>query len=138
MESAAIRDGMAVFSADGKKLGKIIRHDNDTLVVEKGLFFKKDYVVGYDDIARAEGNTLWLRLDEQLLEGEREEEQEFRRASVAPSKPSGQSASASAEASADEARSAAEPETIVVVVEEEVIEVGASPFDRDKDPNTRH
>ena len=41
--------GMAVYSQDGEKLGKVVDVDDDGLFVEKGLFFPKEYGFGYDD-----------------------------------------------------------------------------------------
>jgi hypothetical protein len=80
----AVREGMTAYSADGKKLGKVIRRFSDTLVIEKGLFFRKDYVVGPEDVVRVEGDEIALRLTQEQLEhaevadqqADREEEDE--------------------------------------------------------------
>jgi hypothetical protein len=61
MESGALREGMTVYSKDGKKLGKIVELDDDTLVVEKGLFFRKDHVADVADVDRVHEGEVWLR-----------------------------------------------------------------------------
>jgi hypothetical protein len=61
MESGALREGMTVYSKDGKKLGKIVELDDDTLVVEKGLFFRKDHVADVGDVERVHEGEVWLR-----------------------------------------------------------------------------
>ena len=47
---ADIREGMTVYSADGEKLGKIIQRRGDTIVIEKGFFFPKEYVCSMADV----------------------------------------------------------------------------------------
>jgi uncharacterized protein (TIGR02271 family) len=46
-----LREGMHVTATNGKRLGKVIRCDADTFVVEKGMFFPKDYELRYDRIS---------------------------------------------------------------------------------------
>lgn len=53
--------GQSVRSADGHKLGTIARREGDTLVIEKGVFFKKEYLVRDDQIAEVRGDEIWLR-----------------------------------------------------------------------------
>jgi hypothetical protein len=72
MNRAAIREGMIVFSADGRALGRIVERDDTTLVIERGLFFKEDYVVDLADVARVEGDEVHLRLGDDEIEGDRE------------------------------------------------------------------
>lgn len=55
-----IREGMTIFSADGEKLGKVVRCDADSFIIEKGLFFHKDYLALYEDVTD-------LRTDEATL-----------------------------------------------------------------------
>jgi uncharacterized protein (TIGR02271 family) len=57
-----IREGMAVYSSDGEKLGKVLTCDNSTFIIEKGFFFPKDYVARYGDIARVDGEDVHLSL----------------------------------------------------------------------------
>jgi uncharacterized protein (TIGR02271 family) len=45
-----VKTGMLVTSSQGERLGKVIRCDPDTFVVEKGMFFPKDYELRYDHI----------------------------------------------------------------------------------------
>lgn len=42
--------GTAVRSQDGERLGKVAALDEDSFVVEKGIFFPKDFLFRYDDI----------------------------------------------------------------------------------------
>jgi uncharacterized protein (TIGR02271 family) len=46
-----LTQGMEVFDAAGDKVGKIINVTEETIVVEKGFFFPKDYVIPYALIA---------------------------------------------------------------------------------------
>lgn len=149
MDVAAIRDGMTAYSADGKKLGKIVKHDDDTAVVEKGLFFKKDYVVDLEDVGRIIGDDVWLRVNHDVVEDEERDDRRRR----APAAASGTTASAVAAAGGDDGTTstASDAELIddadVMVIEEEVVVVAApagstdagisSPGSPDRDPNTR-
>jgi hypothetical protein len=67
-----VREGMTAYSADGKKLGKVIRSFGDTLLIEKGLLFRKDYVVGPEDVDRVEGDKITLRLTREMAAGDDE------------------------------------------------------------------
>ena len=68
MDAEAIRDGMTVYSADGEKLGKVISRSGDTLLIEKGLFFRKDYLARLDDVERIEDDQIWLRRTREEIE----------------------------------------------------------------------
>lgn len=58
-----VREGMFVRTADGEKLGTVIRRGGDTFVVEKGLFLPRDFVLRYEDIADVRGGEVHLRLE---------------------------------------------------------------------------
>ena len=45
-----VRAGMTVTSTKGERLGNVVRVGSDTFVVEKGVFFPKDYELRYDHI----------------------------------------------------------------------------------------
>jgi uncharacterized protein (TIGR02271 family) len=45
---ASIHEGMKVHSRDGDDLGKIVQCTDESFVIEKGLFFPKDYTTRYD------------------------------------------------------------------------------------------
>jgi len=72
MMKEQLREGMVVHSADGERLGKIVRCGPDGFVIEKGFVFKKDYVARYDDVAELseDGLILSRTKDELTLEGE--------------------------------------------------------------------
>lgn len=59
-QGRGLREGMAVYSSDGEKLGKIVALGEDTFLIEKGLFFKEDHVARFDQIAgtRDDGSLL--------------------------------------------------------------------------------
>lgn len=46
----AVAEGTVVRCRDGEKLGKISAMDEDSFVVQKGLFFPKDFIFRYEDI----------------------------------------------------------------------------------------
>ena len=61
-DRSLIREGMAVFSSDGEKLGKVLSCEASTFTIEKGFFFPKDYVARYDDIADVTGDDIRLAM----------------------------------------------------------------------------
>jgi hypothetical protein len=63
-----IREGMNVLSADGERLGKIIRIEGDSLLIEKGLFFHKDYSCSVNNIREVRGDDVILSLSKIQLE----------------------------------------------------------------------
>jgi uncharacterized protein (TIGR02271 family) len=50
-ERSQIREGMTVRSIDGEKLGKVFAVQDGEFLIEKGLFFPKDYVCRYSEIS---------------------------------------------------------------------------------------
>jgi uncharacterized protein (TIGR02271 family) len=60
METRGIAEGMTVRAADGKKLGKVIECAEESFVVEKGLFFPKDYSIRYDQVAEVREDEVYL------------------------------------------------------------------------------
>jgi uncharacterized protein (TIGR02271 family) len=62
MDRSQIREGMAVYSSDGEKLGKVLTCDQSTFVIEKGFFFPKDYIARYDHVADVRGDDVHLSL----------------------------------------------------------------------------
>ena len=60
----SVREGMFVTSTKGERIGKVIRRDVDTFVVEKGTLFPKDYELRYDHIAGLSGGEISYSLDE--------------------------------------------------------------------------
>lgn len=45
-----VRTGMDAYTVDGEKLGEVRRLDEDSITIEKGWFFPKDFTVRYDDV----------------------------------------------------------------------------------------
>jgi hypothetical protein len=62
-----VRVGMSVFSADGEKLGNVVRRDADSFIIEKGLFFPKDYLCRYADVASVAGDDVRLSVNREEL-----------------------------------------------------------------------
>jgi uncharacterized protein (TIGR02271 family) len=62
IQRANIREGMVVRSGDGEKLGKVVHCGPDLFIIEKGLFFPKDYECRYDDVTEVRGDEIFLRL----------------------------------------------------------------------------
>ena len=65
-DKTSVRDGMFVMGTQGERIGKVIRCDTDTFVVEKGLFFPKDYELRYDHITDISGGTVRYALTDFL------------------------------------------------------------------------
>lgn len=59
---SAITEGMPVYSQDSEKLGKITMLSDDYFVIEKGLFFPKDFTLRYDDIQDLRDGSLYVNL----------------------------------------------------------------------------
>jgi uncharacterized protein (TIGR02271 family) len=62
----SVRNGMFVMGTQGERIGKVIRCDDDTFVVEKGVFFPKDYELRYDHITDISGGTIRYALTDFL------------------------------------------------------------------------
>lgn len=65
-DSTSVRNGMFVMGTQGERIGKVIRCDNETFVVEKGVFFPKDYELRYDHITDVSGGTIRYALTDYL------------------------------------------------------------------------
>ena len=65
-DKTSVRNGMFVMGTQGERIGKIIRCDSDTFVVEKGVFFPKDYELRYDHITDVSGGTVRYALTDFL------------------------------------------------------------------------
>ncbi len=72
VDRSTIRRGMAVYSADGEKLGKVASCDATSFTIEKGFFFPKDYLANYDQVAGVTGDDIRLATTKDSFEtGER-------------------------------------------------------------------
>jgi uncharacterized protein (TIGR02271 family) len=65
-ENDSVRNGMFVMGTQGERIGKVIRCDDETFVVEKGVFFPKDYELRYDHITDISGGTIRYALTDFL------------------------------------------------------------------------
>jgi len=65
-EKDSVRNGMFVMGTQGERIGKVIRCDEETFVVEKGVFFPKDYELRYDHITDISGGTIRYALTDFL------------------------------------------------------------------------
>ena len=63
-----VRVGMDVKSKDGHRLGKVIGLAADAFVVEKGVFYAKDYRVPFRSVETIEGEDIRLSLDREQLQ----------------------------------------------------------------------
>jgi hypothetical protein len=71
-----LRIGTVVRSADGEKLGKIHSIGITRFEVEKGIFFKEDFLAGYEDIQEIRNGEVILRHDTENLRNRAELEGE--------------------------------------------------------------
>jgi uncharacterized protein (TIGR02271 family) len=67
VEGEQIREGMTAWSADDEKLGKVIQCGETSFVIEKGLFFPKDYTFAYDEILDTRDDGVRLRISKAEL-----------------------------------------------------------------------
>jgi uncharacterized protein (TIGR02271 family) len=77
----SVRNGMFVMGTQGERIGKVIRCNDETFVVEKGVFFPKDYELRYDHITDVTGGTIRYALTD-FLRGRAPEEAKPAAASV--------------------------------------------------------
>jgi uncharacterized protein (TIGR02271 family) len=56
-----VREGMAVLSAEGARLGRVVSRGQDTFVIEKGVLLPRDFIARYDDISEVRGDEVLLR-----------------------------------------------------------------------------
>jgi uncharacterized protein (TIGR02271 family) len=103
----SVRNGMFVMGTQGERIGKVIRCDADTFVVEKGIFFPKDYELRYDHITDVAGGTVRYALTD-FLRGRNLEEAAVPSASAA-AEPATSTASASQTGAAAGLAAAAAP-----------------------------
>ncbi|WP_375770849.1 hypothetical protein NR798_08110 [Archangium gephyra] len=59
---------MDVKSKDGHRLGKVIGLADDAFVVEKGVFYARDYRVPFRSVETIEGDDIHLSLDREQLQ----------------------------------------------------------------------
>src|SRR6478609_6149378 len=59
-----VRAGMTVTSTKGERLGNVVRVGSDTFVVEKGVFFPKDYELRYDHIISLDSEQIGYSLSD--------------------------------------------------------------------------
>jgi uncharacterized protein (TIGR02271 family) len=71
-DKSTIRNGMFVMGTQGERIGKVIRCDDETFVVERGVFFPKDYELRYDHITDVSGGTVRYALTDFLRGRDRE------------------------------------------------------------------
>jgi uncharacterized protein (TIGR02271 family) len=65
-----IREGMVVRTADGERLGTVVRTGEDTFVIEKGLLLPRDFIARYVDVAEVRGEEVRLRQSrEEMIPG---------------------------------------------------------------------
>jgi len=83
-----IHTGMDAYSVDGEKLGEVERLDEDSVTIEKGWFFPRDFTVRYDDIVDIREDHLVVSRSRADLEGWRDEGysgwEEYDRANAEP------------------------------------------------------
>jgi hypothetical protein len=63
-----VREGMNVFSADGERLGRIMSVEGDSLLIEKGFFFRRDYACSVNNVREVRGDDVILSLNKIQLE----------------------------------------------------------------------
>ena len=59
-----VRAGMSVTSTKGERLGNVIRMGAETFVVERGVFFPKDYELRYDHITALSSDQISYSLSD--------------------------------------------------------------------------
>jgi uncharacterized protein (TIGR02271 family) len=68
-----IHTGMDAYSVDGEKLGEVERLDDDSITIEKGWFFPRDFTIRYDDVVDIREDHLVVSRSRADLEGWQDE-----------------------------------------------------------------
>src|SRR4051812_32326385 len=119
-DKTSIRNGMFVMGTQGERIGKVIRCDEDTFVVEKGVFFPKDYELRYDHITDVSGGTVRYALTD-FLRGREVEAAASQPAAAARGAPAAAANGATAPAKArGDGTSAARDEIRIPLMREEI------------------
>ncbi|WP_146210206.1 hypothetical protein [Vitiosangium sp. GDMCC 1.1324] len=63
-----VRVGMEVKSRDGHRLGRVIGLVEDAFVVEKGVFYARDYRVPFRSVEAIKGDDIFLSVDKDQLQ----------------------------------------------------------------------
>jgi hypothetical protein len=53
--------GLNVRASDGERLGQVVQCDDDGFLCEQGVFFPRDFVISYEDVASVGIDELFLR-----------------------------------------------------------------------------
>jgi len=61
--ASKVREGMMVRSADGAKLGRVALIGERDFQIEKGIFFPREYVASFADVAEIRGEEVILQVD---------------------------------------------------------------------------
>jgi len=70
-DQVELHPGMTVRSHDDEKLGKIVRMQDNQLLVEKGFFFPQDYWVPVSAVENADDDNVYLNVDKDQVLAER-------------------------------------------------------------------
>ncbi len=68
MTGGNLQTGMTVRSSDGDKLGKIIAFEGENIIIEKGIFFPKDYQAKRADVKEITDDGVYLNWGTELIE----------------------------------------------------------------------
>src|SRR4051812_19856098 len=63
----ALSEGLIVYSLDGERLGKVALLGEDHFIVQKGIFFPKDFSLRYDEIENIDEDGVRVKLGEEQL-----------------------------------------------------------------------
>jgi uncharacterized protein (TIGR02271 family) len=112
---------MFVAGTQGERIGKVIRCNAETFMVEKGVFFPKDYELRYDHITDIAGGTIRYALSD-FLRGRSPGEADAPApvAPAAPPSPRAAPAARTSNAAATTRRSADRDEIRIPLVREEI------------------
>src|SRR6187431_264645 len=124
-ENDSVRNGMFVMGTQGERIGKVFRCDDETFVVEKGVFFPKDYELRYDHITDISGGTIRYALTDFLrgrdITAERPAATTAHEAAMAAPAVTGGATAAAATATARRAEASAERDEIRIPLMREEI-----------------
>lgn len=66
VDRSRVREGMTAVSTKGEPLGKVIRCDDRSFIVEKGRFFPQDFELRYEYVSDVQGDRLIYALDDRI------------------------------------------------------------------------
>lgn len=75
----SVVEGLAVFSADGKKVGRVVNTGATLFEVEEGFLFPEVHLLSYEDVHRVDSHSVHLELTKDAVHARWKDEEQYNR-----------------------------------------------------------